>query len=59
MTNKEITKEIMYVNNCDEDEAERTLEDLEFFGEEIEQGFYEDLKSVPEDNKFYYGWDWC
>ena len=42
---KEMIEEIMYVNNCDEDEAERTLEDLEFFedfDEEIQQGYYED-----------------
>ena len=36
-----------------------TEEDLEFFDEEITQGFYEDLKSSPEDNKFYHGWNWC
>lgn len=56
---EDMIEEIMYVNGCDEDEAERVLEDLEFFedsDEEIQQGYYEDLKVSPADNKFYYGW---
>lgn len=56
---EDMIEEIMYANNCDEDEAQRVLEDLEFFedfDEGIQQGYYEDLKVSPADNKFYYGW---
>lgn len=51
---EDMIEEIMYANNCDEDEAQRVLED---FDEEIQQGYYEDLKVSPADDKFYYGWD--
>ena len=37
----EAIKEIMYLNNCDEDEAENTLEDLMYFEEMEDELWFE------------------
>lgn len=43
MNFEEIKEEIMYVNGCDEEEAENIFEDLMWFDDEMENELYEEI----------------